>query len=420
MVLGDVGDDRLDALVVVAEVAQRPGHRLVDEAHRAATHEPLELHQPEVGFDPGRVAVHEEPDGARGREHARLGVADPDDTGPFAGVVPRGAGRLEDAARRELLVDAGDGVAMEVEHPQHVVAVVREALEGPHPRREPGRRAVGLTRHERGDRGGDGAPTVGVVGQAERHQQGTEVRVADAELTEPAAGLGDPGRRVVGVADEDLLGGEQDPHRVGEAVDIEAVHVLAEGQEPHQVERRQIAGTVVEMHVFTAVAHHEAIDDVGVIAWLGKVVGELDSGVDARAQAGGRVGRVEARGRDDVAQLRRLRAQLEPDVRGVPSNRRAGDTEIPARAAAVLPPLAIEAGPHSRPRRLLGIDPGGDAERGQESLDPAEEVDRDRAESDIGTLRGVDADTSVRIEKASQECRSDLGRSLVDRPRHGL
>ncbi len=55
-----------------------------------------------------------------------------------------------------------------------------------------------------------GPTLVGVVGQAERHEQRAEVGVAEPELAEAPGGLADLLGRVVGVADEDLLGDEDD------------------------------------------------------------------------------------------------------------------------------------------------------------------------------------------------------------------
>ena len=51
VVLGDVSDDVLDLLGVVAELVQRSRHRLVHDLHRAAADELLRLHQREVGLD---------------------------------------------------------------------------------------------------------------------------------------------------------------------------------------------------------------------------------------------------------------------------------------------------------------------------------------------------------------------------------
>ena len=55
--------------------------------------------------------------------------------------------------------------------------------------------------------------------------------------------------RVVGVADDDLLGGEDDLDRGREAVDVEDA-VVAE--ERHQVEAGQVARRVVEVHVLAS------------------------------------------------------------------------------------------------------------------------------------------------------------------------
>ena len=68
-VLVDVGDDLLDLLVAVAERLQRERHGAVDDRHLTAADQLLELDQREVRLDAGRVAVHQERDRARRREH---------------------------------------------------------------------------------------------------------------------------------------------------------------------------------------------------------------------------------------------------------------------------------------------------------------------------------------------------------------
>jgi hypothetical protein len=79
--------------------------------------------------------------------------------------------------------------------------------------------------HQRRDRGGPGPTLVGVVGQALRHQQRAEVGVADAELAELARVLADLLGRVVGVADDDLLGVKTTSTACLESVDVEAAVV---------------------------------------------------------------------------------------------------------------------------------------------------------------------------------------------------
>ena len=70
-VLGDELDDRLDLLLLVAQLAQRPRDRLVHDLHRTAADELLELDQREVRLDAGGVAVHHEADGVMADEAGR-------------------------------------------------------------------------------------------------------------------------------------------------------------------------------------------------------------------------------------------------------------------------------------------------------------------------------------------------------------
>src|SRR5207253_4871660 len=93
------------------------------------------------------------------------------------------------------------------------------------------------------------APRVRVVGQAERHQEGTQVRVAEAELAVGVRGARDLGRGVAGAVDHDVLGGDDDVDCVPEGGDVEAPVRL---DELHQVQSGEVAGAVVEAHVLTA------------------------------------------------------------------------------------------------------------------------------------------------------------------------
>jgi hypothetical protein len=112
------------------------------------------------------------------------------------------------------------------ENPLHRLGVVVVAGERAHAGRRPGRRGIGLPGHERGDGGGPGPTLVGVVGKTLGHEQRPEVGVAEAELTVTTRVLGDLLRRVVGVADQDLLSGEDDLDRGLETVGVEAAVVV--------------------------------------------------------------------------------------------------------------------------------------------------------------------------------------------------
>ena len=71
-------------------------------------------------------------------------------------------------------------------------------------------------------------PSSESYGQAARHQERAEVRVAEAELAVAPGVALDLGRRIRGVADEDLLGEEHDVDRVLERLDVELAVVAAE------------------------------------------------------------------------------------------------------------------------------------------------------------------------------------------------
>ena len=62
LVLVDVGDDLRRLRGRVPELPQRPRHRLVDDRHRAAAHQLLQLDETEVGLDAGGVTIHHEAD----------------------------------------------------------------------------------------------------------------------------------------------------------------------------------------------------------------------------------------------------------------------------------------------------------------------------------------------------------------------
>src|SRR5690606_40076562 len=91
--------------------------------------------------------------------------------------------------------------------------------------------------------------TLRVVRMPRRHQQGTQVRVADTQLTELAGGVGDRLGREVREADRDVHRGDDELDRLDEQLRVERA-VLA--QELHQVQRGQVAAGVVQVHVLRA------------------------------------------------------------------------------------------------------------------------------------------------------------------------
>ncbi len=188
------------------------------------------------------------------------------------------------------VLDGLVGIAMHAQHVEHVHLVVGEAGKGTHPRCSAGAGGVGAAGHQRGERSRP-RPTLGrVVGQAERHEGGTEVGVADAQLAELAAVVGDRLGGIVGPADEDLLGGEDDIDRVRVTGDVELAALVEVVQ---QVDAGQVACRVVEVHVLAA--RVAAVDPP-------RGVGRVPL-VDRRVELQARVGTVPARLSDAPPQV---------------------------------------------------------------------------------------------------------------------
>ena len=277
-----VGDDGGDLRVVVAEVAKRPGDRLVDDRHRPAADKLLRLDETEIGLDAGRVTVEHERNRAGRCQDRGLRVAHAVLLTVADRRLPRLLAGADDVGRHGIAtLDVLGGVAVHAQNAQHVLLVGGESGERTHPRRRAGRGRVRMTGQERRDRRRPGAPGAGVVGQPEGHQQRTEVGIAETELAEGVGVLGDLLGRVVGSSDEDLLGREDDLHRVSEGIDVEAVRI----EERQQVQRSEIARGVVEVDELRAVAHDNAVSYVRMVSWLGEVVGQFDSVVGALGRA---------------------------------------------------------------------------------------------------------------------------------------
>ena len=245
-------------------------------------------------------------------------------------------------------------------HPHHAVvgvAVLLVLVVGPGRAGGDQRRlAVGAAGHQRRDRGGDVAARVGVVGEAVRHQQRAEVGVAEAELAEAVGVLGDLLGRVAGEADDDLLGEEDDVDRVLEVLDVEAAVLAAE---LHQVERGEVAGRVVDVHVLAARvggvdparlgAGVPAVDDRVVLdAGVGAGPGGLGDLVHQVAR-GQRLGRLAACAGEQVPVLAGLDRLHE--VVGDPH--RVVGVLVLDRGEAVAVDRHVEAGVAQRPGLLL-------------------------------------------------------------------
>ena len=75
LALVEVGEDLVDLVRRVAELAERGRDGLVDDLEEALADELLVLDEGDVRLDAGGIAIHHEGDGAGGGEHGDLRVA---------------------------------------------------------------------------------------------------------------------------------------------------------------------------------------------------------------------------------------------------------------------------------------------------------------------------------------------------------
>ncbi len=152
---------------------------------------------------------------------------------------------------RQPLVAAGlavGGAAVVADHPQHRLGVLGIAGEGAQLLRHLGRGGIGDAGHDRGQRAAERPALVAVIAQPHVHQQAADIGVAEAEGAELVAQLRDRRAGELRHHHADL---ERDHPQPG-GVDIGLGVELAVLQEGQQVHRRQVAGRVVQEHVFRA------------------------------------------------------------------------------------------------------------------------------------------------------------------------
>ncbi len=68
-------DDLFDLCIAVAEARQCRWYRTVDNLEISAPGELLEFDQSEIGFDARGIAIHDQADSPRGRDHSSLSIA---------------------------------------------------------------------------------------------------------------------------------------------------------------------------------------------------------------------------------------------------------------------------------------------------------------------------------------------------------
>ena len=154
---------------------------------------------------------------------------------------------------REALIAgrlAMGGAAMVAHDTQHVLAVRRKAREGAELAGHLGRGAIGDAGHDGGQRAGQRPALGAVIGNAHGHQEAADIGVAEAERAVLVGEFGNLARGELGHQHRDF-----EHHRPQAAEVLIALHVEPAGVgvvELQQVGRGQVAGRVVEEHVFRA------------------------------------------------------------------------------------------------------------------------------------------------------------------------
>ena len=285
-----MGHDLDDLTRGIAKRLQRGGHRLVDDLEIAAARQLLELDQREIGLDPGRVAIHHQTDRAGGRDHGRLRVAVAMRLAQGQRLVPGLAGQGDQRAVGTIgrvqghgrHVDALAGRAMGggavvADHAQHVVAVARIAREGAQFGRHLGAGRIGHAGHHRRQGPAERAALIAVIAQPHVHQQTADIGIAQTKRAEIMAALRDLAAGELRHQHADLQRHGPQPHGMDIGARVEALG-RPEGQ---QVHRGQVAGRVVQEHVFAA--RIAAADRPVLGAGMPGVdrVMELDAGIGA-------------------------------------------------------------------------------------------------------------------------------------------
>ena len=198
-------------------------------------------------------------------------------------------------------LDFLDGVAVRLDDVQHGFDVVLLARFGhvrttgiavagecADARGELGALLVGVAGHHCRDGAGERAAFIAVVRQPVAHDERAEIGVTEAERAEDVGILGDVLRRIARVIHDDFLRGDENADGGLETFHVEFA-VLA--FEFHQIQRRQVAGGVVEEDVFAA--RVGGMDGVGALAgvpFLDRAV-VLHAGVAADPGALGNFGK---------------------------------------------------------------------------------------------------------------------------------
>ncbi len=255
-------DDGADFAFAIAQCAQGQWHGAVDDLEIAATGQLLEFHQRKIRLDAGGVAIHHQADGAGGCDHTHLGISETVLLAQRQGAIPArlrrrqqvGIGAIGHIQRQRQGVErfiadalAQGGAAMVADHPQHRLGIAGMAGEGAQFGRHLGRSGIGSAGHQRRDGAAHGAAGIRIVGQAAAHQQGAKIGVTQAQGAEFIRQFGNFAARELRHQHADFQRDGPQAAGMGKTIGIEAAIGATEA---HQVQRGQVAGRIVQEHVF--------------------------------------------------------------------------------------------------------------------------------------------------------------------------
>ncbi len=191
-----IGDHVVDLRLIVTHIAQGFGHAAIDDFEVAAARQFLELHQCEIGFDAGCIAIHHQTNCSGRRDDGGLRVAEAKIFAHGKRIVPCALRRfgqiiLNNCRQIERHGQGGQRfiafgfavcrAAMIAHHFQHGVPVRREFGEGAKLARHLRRCCIGHARHGGADSASDGAPFAAVIGDARSHQQPANIGKAQTQ-----------------------------------------------------------------------------------------------------------------------------------------------------------------------------------------------------------------------------------------------
>ena len=177
----DVADDRIDFVLDVSELRQCHRNGVIHDLEKTAAHELLVLHEGDIGFHARRIAVHHESDRAGRRKDGDLTVLVSMLHAQFEGPVPcatRGLHEVRRYARRRGRIGR---VPMHFDDFEEGLAIRLVLRERAHCRGDLRAHPIGLTAHQRSQRSRHVAALITVVGKPVRHQQRTQIRIAEPE-----------------------------------------------------------------------------------------------------------------------------------------------------------------------------------------------------------------------------------------------